>query len=427
MILAVLGLGALMVIAPPLQTPDSGLRTQAPLQTPDSGLTVTLITYEQGGSIYERYGHNAIWIHDAATGTDEHYDYGRFSFQQENFVLRFLQGRMWYSMGFESNLAGIVGAYVAQGRKVWMQELDLPPQEKVRLREFLAWNYHPENRDYAYDYYRDNCSTRIRDVLDRALGGAIRRFGETPSGWTWRDETRRLNQHNPVLYTALLLVLGRPVDREMSLWEQMFLPMRLREALNQITITGPDGVARPAVRSERLVAQGGRWPAPERPSGWLPGYLVLGLLMGGAFFLIRRTRAFVPLATLWLLLVGILGGFILWAWLFTWHRASYDNENVFLFNLVALALAIVLPAASRGRAWAAAPARVLALALAAIGVSGLLFLALPWSRQHNGELFALMLPAHLAIAWGVLTERVRRGPRQSPAPVPGPSGAAPAP
>ena len=273
--LLLLGLGARLSALDAQESPDSGPRT------PDSLLTVTLITYEQGGAVYERYGHNAIWIHDAATGVDEHYDYGRFSFQQQNFLLRFIQGRMWYAMGFESDARGMVDAYVRQGRKVWMQELDIPPAERARLRAFLAWNYLPENRDYAYDYYRDNCSTRIRDALDQALGGAIRRHGAAPSGWTWRDETRRLNQHSVPLYTGLLIVLGQPVDAEMTGWEQMFLPMRLREALNRITVTGPDGVARPVVKAERLISEGGRWPAPERPSNWLPGHLIAGVLLGG--------------------------------------------------------------------------------------------------------------------------------------------------
>ncbi|MGQ0701700.1 MAG: lipoprotein N-acyltransferase Lnb domain-containing protein [Gemmatimonadales bacterium] len=373
----------------------------APSLEPGSELTVTLITYETGARIYERYGHNAIWIHDASTGTDDHYDYGRFSFEQPHFVLRFVEGRMWYAMGYESNVAGMVDLYLRQGRRIWMQELNIPPAERLKLREFLNWNYRPENRNYAYDYYRDNCSTRIRDALDRALGGAIRRYGEAPSGWTWRDETRRLNQHNPALYTALLVMLGEPVDAEMSRWEQMFLPARLREALSQARVRLPDGTEQPAVLAERLVAEGGQWPVPERPATWLPWYLVAGLGLGGLMALVARTRAFVPVAVLWSWLVGLLGAFMLWVWVFSYHVAGYRNENLLLFNLFVLALAIVLPAAARGRPWAVGPARWLAAAVAGLGVLGLFVTALPAFPQHNLEVFALVLPVHLAVGLGV--------------------------
>ncbi|HLB54386.1 MAG TPA: DUF4105 domain-containing protein [Gemmatimonadales bacterium] len=372
-----------------------------PAAPPGSELTVTLLTYEQGGRIYERYGHNAIWIHDATTGADDHYDYGRFSFEQEHFVLRFVQGRMWYAMGYESNVAGMVELYVGQGRKVWMQELNIAPAERLKLRDFLAWNIRPENKNYAYDYYLDNCSTRIRDALDVALEGAIRRYGARPSGLTWRDETRRLNQHNPVLYSGLLLMLGQPVDAEMTRWEQMFLPGRLREYLDSMTVAGPDGVARPVVVSERLVSEGGRWPAPARPASWLPAYLIGGLLAGGLMVLVGRTRGFVPVATLWALLVGLLGAFMTWVWIGSYHVAGYRNENLFLFNLVALAFAIVLPSAARGRAWAVGPARWLAAAMVGLGVLGLLVKPLPWFPQHNLEVIALVLPVHLGVWLGV--------------------------
>ena len=397
----ILGVLSSVLLGSTASAQDTLRSSNVPLRDLGDALTVTLVTYEQGGRLFERYGHNALWVHDAGAGTDEHYDYGRFSFNQQNFLLRFIRGQMWYSMGFESDVRGVVDAYVGQGRKVWMQELDLPSEAKLRLREFLAWNFRPENRDYAYDYYRDNCSTRIRDALDRVIGGSIRRYGDSASGWTWRDETRRLNQHSKALYTGLLVVLGQPVDREMSRWEQMFLPMRLREAMNQITIPGPDGAMHPVVKSERLVSPGGRWPAPERPSNWLPYYVVVGLALGGLMYLVGQTRAFLPVATLWMLLVGLLGAFMLVEWVTSYHRAAYSNENLLQFNLAALALAIVLPSGLRGKAWARGPVRFLAGAVAGLSVLGLVLKPVPVFFQHNLEIIALLLPTHLAVWAGV--------------------------
>ncbi|HJR34177.1 MAG TPA: DUF4105 domain-containing protein, partial [Gemmatimonadales bacterium] len=247
---------------------------------PGSELTVTLLTYETGGLVYERFGHNAIWIRDSVRGTDRHYDYGRFDFEQKHFLLRFAEGKMLYSMGEDSLPDKYIRFYASEGRKIRAQELDLTPAQRKQLRDFLEWNIQPGNAQYAYDYYLDNCSTRIRDALDRVLGGAIRRYAEQPSGFTWRDETRRLDEHNPFLYTGLMLALGQPVDEEMSRWEQMFLPIRLSEHLDSVKVAGPDGALRPVVKSFQVIAEGGRWPVPARPSNWTWRYLLVGLVVG---------------------------------------------------------------------------------------------------------------------------------------------------
>ena len=393
---------------------------------PGSELTVTLMTFETGGQVWERFGHNGIWVHDSVAGTDHLYDWGRFDFNAPNFFLRFAEGKMWYSMGDTQDVAGVVSFYSREGRKAWAQELDLSPEQRRRLKEFLEWNIRPENAGYAYDYYRDNCSTRIRDAIDRVLGGAIARYGAMPSGFTWRDETRRLDQHNVALYGGLMIGLGQPVDHEMSRWEQMFLPIRLREHMDSVTVTGADGVARPAVKQERVLSEGGRYPVPARPANWTLKYLFVGSVMGGLLAWLGGRRAptdspdadrprlgarrwlFLALATLWALLSGIMGLVLTWLWAFSAHMVAHNNENILLFNLLALALAIVLPSAVWGKAWAVKPARRLALVVTALAVLGLLLKVLPAFYQSNLELIVLVLPVHAGVALGLTGLTPRR-------------------
>ncbi len=408
----------------PLLGRPAHLTAQAPAE-PGAELTVTLVTIESGGLIWERFGHNAIWIHDAAQRTDHLYDYGRFSFEQAHFFLRFAQGKMWYSMGDTEDVDGVLRFYAAEGRKIWAQELAIAPAQRIALRDFLLWNIRPENSGYAYDYYRDNCSTRIRDALDRALGGAIGRYGTAPSGFTWREETRRLDEHNAVIYSGLMLGLGQPVDHEMSRWEQMFLPIRLREHLDSVTATGADGVARPVVVREQMLSEGGRYPVPVRPSRWTLRYLLVGLLLGGVLGWLGRPDGrpesgaggglsgrrwlFLALATLWALISGVLGALLTWLWAFSAHLVAHHNENILLFNLLALALAVVLPSAVRGKAWAVSPARRLALAVWGLAAVGLLLKALPAFYQSNLELIALALPVHAGVFLGLSGAAPRRG------------------
>jgi len=380
-----------------------------PLSTSPEGaqLTVTLLTFETGGLLWERFGHNGIWIHDAAAGTDHLYDYGRFSFTAPHFLYNFARGNLWYSMGDTNDVAAVIDFYAREGRKIWAQELDLAPEARVKLRDFLEWNIRPENRGYAYDYYRDNCSTRIRDALDRALGGPIARYGVQPSGMTWRDETRRLDEHDALLYTGLMVGLGRPVDREMSRWEQMFLPIRLRAHLDSITVTGADGVARPVVKSERVLAPGGSWPVPDHPHDWTVRYLAAGLLLGGLLAWLGTRGAgwargaFLGLGTLWAVLSGVLGLVLTWLWGFSTHLAAHANENVLLFNLLALGLAVVLPAAARGNPRHRNAARRLALCVSALAALGVVLKIVPGFHQSNLDLIALALPVHAGVWLGL--------------------------
>ena len=390
-----LGAGSLAAQAP---TPT------APPASPGA-LTVSLMTFGPGRQVWERFGHNAIWIHDPVHGTDEAYNYGLFDFHQQNFILRFVRGQMWYWMaGFPSE------AYVAQyrrdNRSVWVQELELPERAKVQLQEFLRWNAEPEHRFYHYDYYRDNCSTRVRDALDRVLNGALRRqTSALPSGATYRFHTQRLTANDPLIFTGLLLALGQGVDLPISAWEEMFLPMKLREHVRRVMVAGPNGERLPLVRSERTLFESTLPPPPAAPPGWLPWYLALGVTVGaGALLLAGKARARAParfgllvLVGGWALLAGLAGLVLAGLWGLTDHVMAYRNENLLQVNPLAL---LVLPgvfgaARSPARAGFAFAA---AAAVATLSCLGLLLKALPGFDQANGQIIALALPAQLGIA-----------------------------
>ena len=371
-----------------------------------SELTVYLMTMGPGKQVWERFGHNAIWIHDPARGTDKAYNYGLFDLRQENFVLRFIQGRMWYWMqGFPAQ--SYVELYRRANRSVWIQELEMPAAARRALQEFLEWNERPENRFYHYDYYRDNCSTRIRDALDRALGGRIQESTTSlPTGKTYRFHTRRLTVNDPLVYTGLLLALGQPVDHPISAWEEMFLPLALREHVRTITVR-EGGVEKPLVKAEQTLFESTDPQPPDHPPFLLPYYLVLGLITGaGAFTLgsAARTRpaarrGFAAVMGLW----GLLGGagvVIAGLWAFTDHAAAYRNEN--LLQVSFLALGFVWwgtrsgknPLAAR-RAWR------LALLLLVLSVLGVFLKLLPQFFQVNWEIIGLALPIHLGVAAGL--------------------------
>jgi hypothetical protein len=363
------------------------------------------MTMGPGKAVWERFGHNAIWIHDPGRGIDKAYNYGLFDLQQEKFLVRFLQGRMWYWMqGFPSE--SYVRLYRRANRSVWIQELEMSLEAKQELQKFLEWNELPENRFYHYDYYRDNCSTRVRDALDRALGGRIKDYaGTLASGTTYRFHTQRLTANDPLVYTGLLLGLGQPVDREISAWDEMFLPLALRDHIRGITVRGPDGTQVPAVRSERTLFESTEKAPPDAPPFWLPAYIVLGVIVAaGTVGLARagRTSAaarngFMALSTGWTLLAGIFGVVLAGLWAFTDHAAAYHNENLLQLNPLQLAL---LPMLLRST-WSSTPRVWVAGFLAALSLAGLLLKLVPGFYQVNGEIIGLTLPINIGVAAGL--------------------------
>jgi hypothetical protein len=370
---------------------------------PGSKLIIYLMTMGPGKAVWERFGHNAIWVHDPERGTDKAYNYGLFDLTQQGFLVRFLQGRMWYWMqGFPAQ--AYVELYRRANRSVWVQELEIPAPARRELQEFLEWNERPENRFYHYDYYRDNCSTRVRDALDRALGGRIREYaGALPTGKTYRFHTRRLTANDPVVYTGLLLGLGQPVDREISAWDEMFLPLALRDHIRKVTTRGAGTAEVPVVRSERTLFESTGTPPPDRPPFWLLVYLGIGLTTGtGTVLLGRAARsssrartAFLATGITWTLLVGVFGLVLAGLWGLTDHTAAYYNENLLQANPLALVLVWSLPGSTRRDSrsvW------MISAVIAAISLLGFVLKVLPAFYQVNGEIIALALPIHLGLA-----------------------------
>ncbi len=381
---------------------------------PGSQLTVSLLTMGPGDQVWEKFGHNAIWIHDAATSTDIAYHWGVFAFGDKDFYPNFIRGKMRYLMGaFDFNET--IDFYRQSNRTVWAQELNLTPAQRYSLAQFVAWNVRPENRYYRYDYFRDNCSTRVRDALDGALGGVIKRtFVNVPTSTTYRFHTERLTQDDWPIFTGTMAGLGQPTDRPITAYEEMFLPVKLKDHLQTVRVSS-SGVSVPLVKSERLLFHATRAPEDVEVRRGITGYLVMSLvvllLVIGAFALQSAGKPTLALSLIavWSLVAGLSGVLLAGLWAFTDHVYSYRNENLFQLNplsLIVLVVVIRLIASRSGDAsWAsrADSARRWSLIVAALSVAGFVFQILPMFRQVNGDIIALVMPIHVAAAAVLLT------------------------
>lgn len=383
---------------------------------PGDELTVSLITMGPGEAIWERFGHNAIRVADRRTGSDITYNFGMFDFRQEHFVLRFAQGRMHYWMeGHRAERE--VAAYVRANRSVWEQALNLTGPQKLALRDFLEWNARDENKFYRYDYYRDNCSTRVRDAIDSVLAGAIRRHtAMSPAGTTYRFHTRRLTENDPLMYSAINTGLGPATDRPISQWEEMFLPLAMREHLRTVSVPAPGGGMQPLVRSERTLFTSTAPDPPSVPPRWWPVYLAAGVLLGTLLVLSAEQLegnglarwAFRIIGGGWSLLAGISGVVLAGLWLATDHDAAYANQNLLQLSPLSLPLAGLLPRLGSAHGTAGRWTTRLATGVALLAAAGMLWKVLPLTQQVNGEIIALALPLQLAVGLAVWRSGVRQ-------------------
>ncbi len=396
--------------------PGPGLHAQtAPAfehpTAPDDPLTVYLMTMGPGELVWERFGHNAIWIHDARTGEDVVWNWGLFSFSQAGFIPRLIRGEMMYWMG-GFTLEQTLAEYAAAGRPVWVQELALTPEQERELDRLIRLNARPENVYYRYDYYRDNCSTRVRDMLDAALGGALRgAFQGEETGTTWRWHTLRLLDAAPLPRLGVQLVLGNPGDETIDRWQEMFLPMKLRAAVAELEVTGAGGVRRPLVVRERVLLEAGASFAEpvDAPRSRVPVFLFAGLIAAAAVASLgvaRRRgsrvarRGLAVVSALWGVAGGVVGAILLGAYL-TDHVFWHVNENLLQaspLHLLGGAAGLMLLSRRTLPGWGRRVVRWVAV-LAALGLA---VKAWPGLDQGNLEIVAFALPLNLAVAWALL-------------------------
>lgn len=383
--------------------------TEPPAPVPGATMTVHLLTVGPGERIEEMWGHNALLVRDTAAGIEEAYNYGLYDPTVPGFLMDFFMGRADYQVA-QLDLNGMLMGYRAAGRRVWAQELALSPARKVELLGLLRTASLPLNRFYRYDYFRNNCSTRVRDVLDAVLDGQLREATEgVPSGVSWRYHTRRLAWENPPLYFGIQLLMGPMGDLPTSVWEDMWTPMKLRDTAGALTVARSDGEPIRLVLSEELwVDQVRDYPeaAPPRLDSL---FLLSGLLAGVTLSLLAYgTRAGGRLAKAGLLaLAGAWGVFCLVASVlmlvlhWTNHPFTYWNQNILLFGpLGTIVAGSLMRTAVKGRTsvWG----RRFLLGAVLLAAAALSLNLIPAAAQGNREMILFALPVHLALCWVML-------------------------
>ena len=292
---------------------------------------VSLLTALPGDAVHALYGHSALRVYDPERDIDLSFNYGTFDFDAW-FVPRFVYGELDYFLSHYPFALG-VESYRREGRPVIEQVLNLSAAQREAVFRFLALNARPENRYYRYDFLFDNCSTRIRDLFETTLGGALRFPALPDTGRTFRA---LIDPYQGVfLDTGIDLLLGAPVDRTALPREMMFLPDHLMAAFDAAVVdtgaadTGAAAVPLVARTDTVLWIDGYRRPAAGLP--WVSVLLWAAFALGAAVTyrdyragrVVRRVVD-VPLFAV----TGVLGVLIVFLWFVSLHEVTARNWNL---------------------------------------------------------------------------------------------------
>ena len=315
--------------------------SQAPSLSENS--QVSVLTCATGDELYSAFGHTAIRVQDPVLGIDVVYNYGTFDFDQPNFYLNFVKGKMIYSLSRRS-FDNFLFEYELEKRWVKEQILDLTLNQRNEFLTFLENNYLPENRDYLYDPLLNNCSSITGDILKKLFGDAIV-FGEShlENQFTFRQLVRQFLDLNSWSAFGIDLAFGSVVDREATVRQHMFLPYYALDQLDNTTLNG-----KPLVKRQRDILdyseheQNGYFPLS--PLFWFSLFLVfVGII---TYLDIRHKTRSRWLDFSMLFLSGIIGLALLLLWLATDHTSTPYNFNIlwaFPLNLVVAFLLIFQP------------------------------------------------------------------------------------
>ena len=317
---------------------------------PGENLTIKIAVAGQGDELYFWWGHIALVIQDSDTGRGRFYDYGIFSFENDDFFKNFAYGLMLYKCMVSSEDRNIE-LYKERNRNIVYFTLDLPPEAKLMVRDFVENNVLPENSDYYYHHFKDNCSTRIRDIIDMAVGGQFyEKYGQMPSGFTLRDHVRRHTYHSPFYDWILNFWMGQVIDTPLTVWEDMFLPEEVGKRISEFWYTDSDGQMRKLVPSETdpqiIYTATGRRPVLEFPRKQWPSMLVFSLLLSalfGSFFFMYSKK--IPAGkvltgismSLCGLVFGVAASLLYFLNIFTNHDYTFENYNMLFASPLLLA------------------------------------------------------------------------------------------
>ena len=384
--------------------PQLPLAESAPAREQEDSVSVSLVTFYPGSEPHNIFGHSEVRIKQGPV--DLYFNYGVFDFQAPGFLWRFVLGETDYLC------APVPRAYATLGmeeRRMVEQELNLPQDRAIAVRDFLWNNAQPENRTYRYKFLSDNCSTRPRDIIEMATGESLQYLAMGDTAVTYRDILAHYCRNYAWEKFGIDLVLGWDIDTVIDQRATMFIPMLLMDAVAGATVT-IDGQTMPLVKATTVPIDKSTDGNVRPPTPWYLSPMTVAILVLALTLFIscrdwRRHDISRWFDTLLFTTGGVAGCILFFLICFSTHEATSPNINIVWLHPLLLLLA-VLPWFKKARNAARWLHALNALAIA------LLMLAWPWQPQVGNIAFFPLMAALVtrSLANVLLTSQTTRGP-----------------
>lgn len=277
--------------------------------------------------LYTAFGHSAFRVFDPGNNINEVYNYGVFNFNRPNFYLNFARGNNVYELGV-ADYREFEYSYIYFDRYIHEQKLNLTSNQKQRLFDFLQWNALPENKEYLYDYFYDNCATKIPEVMVKVFGDTVRFDTTAPTNFSIRQLTDLYLNNQPWGDLGIDICLGLPMDKKASAYEHMFLPEYVESNFARATIMKS---GRPYPLTKETIVRY-RSQNPPAPASFIKPLLVFSFIFVVIAIIsyrdIKRKRITKWLDAGMFGIVGALGLLLLVLWVATDHKAAAKNLNI---------------------------------------------------------------------------------------------------
>lgn len=289
--------------------------------------SISVVTCGPGTELYTAFGHSAFRVFDPSLGIDKIYNYGTFDFNAPNFYGNFAKGNLTYFLS-TADFVRFLRVYQYENRWVKLQLLNLSSEEVQAIYDFLEENAKVENRNYQYDFFYDNCSTKIEAVIQTVLKDKVQFSNNHIT--THKSHRDLINDYTKQFKWGKFgidLALGAVIDDEASKNDYKFLPDYIFKAFEKASIQ-KGTTTEPLVAKEISILE--EKPIAKKPEIFTPFNLILLISLGIIFITFKNYQQ--QKRSKWLdvslfLLTGIIGVIVLLLWFATTHTATYQNLN----------------------------------------------------------------------------------------------------
>lgn len=302
----------------------------------NDSIRLSLLTCAPGQEIYSLFGHTAIRYENYTQHIDAVFNYGIFSFNTPNFILRFTLGETDYQLGV-SSYEQFAAEYNYYGRSVWQQTLNLTVVEKERLIELLETNYRPENRVYRYNFFYDNCATRPRDQIEKAIMGRLiypEDMRDNQTGKSFRDIIHQYTKGHPWDQFGIDLCIGSKADKPINRRLMMFAPFYVKDFFSKTVILDENNSKRQLIdREEKIIAQDNSINDSGSLITPLQAFLLLFILVTTiTIYGIKYKKTFWGIDLFLFSIFGIAGCILTFLAVLSSHPAVSPNYLLFIFH-----------------------------------------------------------------------------------------------